>query len=190
MPCLINTEYVLLSDGKTTTSKCELSDFWHKQIYDSFANVFAKTLTIDVFVHASKNGWLLLSDERYYFVSISFLFYNPFRNMIIGLPPKLTLQLDQEIAVSGFTTNPTCSSDCHIFVACGCSSKPRRICRIFTCNLKDDKWTSQDIHGDKELWDVAYMDGAFYCVFSEGFSIVMDTFTFRSYDAIEFECDM
>lgn len=59
------------------------------------------------------------------------------------------------------------------------------ICRIFTCNLKDDKWTSQDIHGDKELWDVAYMDGAFYCVFSEGFSIVMDTFTFRSDDAIE-----
>ncbi|KAK9919778.1 hypothetical protein M0R45_028356 [Rubus argutus] len=185
MPLLLDGDYRLVADGIVPVINCNLSDFWYKQTY-SFAKALRKPCTW-CSVHASKYGWLLLSDKCYTNdeASISFFFYNPFRNMIIELPP-VTFEPDLKIPASRFTTSPTCPNDCNIFVVCGRSEpNPFRICRIYTCNLKSKKWMSQNLPCDKELCDAVYMDGAFYCIFSVESSIVIDTFTLRSEDAIQ-----
>ncbi|KAK3200543.1 hypothetical protein Dsin_023958 [Dipteronia sinensis] len=121
-------------------------------------------------LHASKFGWLLLSQitTLYSFSPSFFFFYCPFTNEIIQLP-KLDMNLYSQIQAT-FSTSPT-SSDCVVFVLNSCPD-PKRI-RVSTCSPGDTAWCSLLVNIDDCGWQikkVAYSKGVFYCAFLSRFA--------------------
>lgn len=96
---------------------------------------------------------------------------SPLTNEIIKLPQ---IDLDDYYKSATFSTAPT-SSDCVLFVICkrGFVHEERKICSISTCNLRYRTWTTytSNVPPEAEIWDIAYVDGSFYCAFGDGSDI-------------------
>ncbi|XP_062005537.1 F-box/kelch-repeat protein At1g57790-like [Rosa rugosa] len=154
--------------------KLDLCDPWLKKSYSLVKTIRrdgVKKLLLGTSAHASKYGWLLLSKQEvksHGSSSISYLFYNPFCNKIIKLPP-LYLSKDKHASKAMFSTTPT-APDCVIFVLSQVfvTREKKVIYMLSTC--KDKKWTSfltTDGWGGSYVQDAVHMDGKFYCVFNQ-----------------------
>lgn len=157
--------------------KSELLDFQFNQSF-SLSKIIGSQVRELLYIGsvvASKYGWLLITESRFP-TNPKYCFCSPLTNEIIQLPP---IGSDDYFIGATFSSPPT-SSDCVVFLICkrGLTKAKRNICSISTCNLRERRWTTytSNVPPEAQIWEVAYVNGSFYCAFTDGSTVLLGTF--------------